>query len=49
VAADLPNSLDELSPQWLTGALSASFPGVTVTDTRVDGVLNGSACRPGCG
>jgi len=45
VAADLPNSLDELSPEWLTGALSASFPGVTVTDARVDGVLNGSACK----
>lgn len=42
---DLPRGLDGLTPRWLTGSLQNSFPGITITDASVTGVLHGSAAK----
>lgn len=42
---DLPRGLDALTPQWLNRSLRGSFPGVTITDAEVTGVLHGSAAK----
>ena len=39
----LPLSLDEITPQWLSGALARSFPGVEVASTRRDREFFGTA------
>lgn len=41
----VPTGLDELTPAWLTQALQGVFPGVVVTDARLQGVLHGSAAK----
>lgn len=45
VAPQIPNGLDELTPEWLTHALAEAFPGITVTEADLAGVLHGSAAK----
>lgn len=41
----VPRSWSELTPDWLTEALAADFPGITVAETYVDGVTAGTNSR----
>lgn len=41
----LPRNLEDLTPEWLTNGLGAAFPGITVTDADLVGVLHGSAAK----
>ena len=41
----MPGGLDDLSADWLTGALADAFPGVVVTSAALSGVLHGSAAK----
>jgi aminoglycoside phosphotransferase (APT) family kinase protein len=45
IVAAVPTSIEDLTPDWLTYALSESFPGVAVTDVLLTDVLHGSAAK----
>lgn len=42
---NVPHSLDELTPEWLTDALQSALPGAVITTADLDGVLHGSAAK----
>jgi Ecdysteroid kinase-like family len=41
----IPNGIEELTADWLTSALAASVPGITVTEATLLDVLHGSAAK----
>jgi hypothetical protein len=41
----LPLSLSEITPEWLSAALSAEHPGVEVTSAQIDNVIHGTASK----
>lgn len=41
----LPRVIEELTPQWLTLAIAAKCPGVTVTQVHVDRIIWGTATK----
>lgn len=43
----LPQRLEDVTPEWLTGALAAAFPGVRVTSVRPDAPIHGTATNVG--
>lgn len=43
----VPAGVDELTPEWLTGALCRGFPGAAVTAFSVDGGSHGTSTRRG--
>lgn len=45
MTAPVPSSIEELTPEWLTAALSDAFPGAEITGCEVADVLYGSAAK----
>lgn len=44
-ARPLPLALEEIDADWLTRALRVNFPGVTIRDVGVDGIIRGTCTK----
>lgn len=42
---DLPSSVDEITPEWMTAALSRKYPGITVHGLEIHDVVHGACTK----